>query len=1207
MNADFISETADLADLFDLAPAGYFVVDQNGLVLKVNQAGTELLGVEKAGLLNCPLTNYIVPDDQEAFLQHCQRVVETEAPHKLTLRLKKQDGANFEAQVESNLGLGSGQDLKYLRMILIDVSELQTRQPEPAKNQKSQSELSEECKLLRNVIDSLPDYIYVKDMQSRFVLLNDATCRHMGANSAEEVIGKTDFDFAPPEYAARYYADEQQLLQSGHPMLLREEPNFDHETQTNRWVLTVKVPFYDEEGQRIGLVGMTRDITKLKKTEQALRYAHDELEMRVLQRTADLVKANEELQAEINERIQAEKASRESEERLRWVVQNMPVMMNAIDDQGTLIVWNRECERVTGYKAEEIVDNPQAMEWLYPDEAYRQQMLDIWTQHEDDYRNREGEITSKDGSVKTVAWSDISHQFPIPGWASWGIGVDITERKRVEEALRQSEQRYKQLLGSVTDYIYTVHIEYGRVARTTHSPNCVAVTGYTAEEYDANPNLWYQMIYEEDRAAVTRQAALLIGGHSVSPLEHRITHKDGSIRWVRNTPVLRKDDYGHHVVSYDGLITDITARKLAEEALRKSESKYRLLMEHASDGIIISDQYGNLLNINTKICEMLDRSRDSLLGLNMKDLISPEDLAAIPLALEEIWAGQTVLKERQMRRGTDGLIPVEISAKLIEPDRILAIIRDISERKAVEQREKLAYDLGRRLTTLLDREALLTETVNRLTETFGYYHTHVFLLDDRPPHQPRGQRLLVVQEGTGEAGTTLKEQAHAIPVDTQHSVVAQAARALEPIIVNDVSHHPNHLANPFLPRTQSEAAIPLHLGARLIGVLDVQHNTTNRFTSNEMRTLQIVASQLSVALANAKLFTENARRLAIIENSSDLVALFYRDSGLIIDINPAGVELLGFSKIEEIIYKPLARFYSPEGFAQIETKAIPTATRQGVWRGENEIFGRDGIAVPVSQSIFVIHNEQDQLPILATIMTDITQRKQAEQEQQRLFEEVKAGRKRLQTLSHRLVEVQEAERRHIARELHDEVGQLLTGLKLTLEMSASLPNKKVGTGLDEAQTLVNELIAQTRELSLELRPAMLDDLGLLPTLLWHFERYTNQTQVQVNFHHDGLDERLTPAVETAAYRIVQEALTNVARYAGVGQVTVQVWFEENHLNVVIEDQGSGFDLDIVQSSSSTSGLSGMVERAVLLGGQLSIETRPGAGTSITARLPLQPA
>jgi signal transduction histidine kinase len=118
---------------------------------------------------------------------------------------------------------------------------------------------------------------------------------------------------------------------------------------------------------------------------------------------------------------------------------------------------------------------------------------------------------------------------------------------------------------------------------------------------------------------------------------------------------------------------------------------------------------------------------------------------------------------------------------------------------------------------------------------------------------------------------------------------------------------------------------------------------------------------------------------------------------------------------------------------------------------------------------------------------------------------VRASRQRLQTLSHRLVMVQEEERRHIAHELHDEVGQLLTGLNLTLDMSSRLPPDALRTSLGEAQTLVSELMLQVRNLSLELRPAMLDDLGLLAALLWHFKRYTAQTGVQVNFKHIGLE------------------------------------------------------------------------------------------------------
>lgn len=223
----------------------------------------------------------------------------------------------------------------------------------------------------------------------------------------------------------------------------------------------------------------------------------------------------------------------------------------------------------------------------------------------------------------------------------------------------------------------------------------------------------------------------------------------------------------------------------------------------------------------------------------------------------------------------------------------------------------------------------------------------------------------------------------------------------------------------------------------------------------------------------------------------------------------------------------------------------------------------------------------------------------------RLFAQVHSARERLQKLSRQLIEVQEAECRHIARELHDEVGQALTALKLLLDMSTRLPADEVTASLGEAQAMVDELMSLVRDLSLDLRPAMLDDLGLLPTLLWHFDRYTAQTHVRVTFKHAGLERRrFAPEVETAAYRIVQEALTNVARHAGVGEVTVRLWTSQDTLGMQIEDQGLGFDPEAALTASATTGLSGMRERAVLLGGQLTVDSVPAVGTCVTAELPL---
>jgi signal transduction histidine kinase len=229
----------------------------------------------------------------------------------------------------------------------------------------------------------------------------------------------------------------------------------------------------------------------------------------------------------------------------------------------------------------------------------------------------------------------------------------------------------------------------------------------------------------------------------------------------------------------------------------------------------------------------------------------------------------------------------------------------------------------------------------------------------------------------------------------------------------------------------------------------------------------------------------------------------------------------------------------------------------------------------------------------------------------RLFKQISESRSHLQALSQTLVKVQEAERRNLAVELHDEIGQVLTSLSLTLDLigrttGAEVPAEgAISEGLSQAQSLVNQLLKQVRDLSLDLRPALLDDLGLLPALISLFERYTAQTDIQVDFKHSGLESRFAPEIETAAFRIIQEALTNVARYAQVNDVAVRLWANEEILGVQVQDQGVGFDPEAIDLTRPTSGLSGMRERANLCGGQVEIESEPGGGTCLTAEFPLR--
>jgi PAS domain S-box-containing protein len=149
------------------------------------------------------------------------------------------------------------------------------------------------------------------------------------------------------------------------------------------------------------------------------------------------------------------------------------------------------------------------------------------------------------------------------------MSTDTTVRTRriAEQATLESEQRYKRLLASVTDYVYTVTLEGGRAVSTVHGPGCEAVTGYTSNEFEADQALWYRMVCEEDRATVLNQVERILKGEAPPPLEHRIIHKNGSIRWIRNTTVPHIDIQGR-LVAYDGLVYNITERKEAEERLR---------------------------------------------------------------------------------------------------------------------------------------------------------------------------------------------------------------------------------------------------------------------------------------------------------------------------------------------------------------------------------------------------------------------------------------------------------------------------------------------------------------------------------------------------------------------------------------------------------------------------------------------------------------
>ncbi len=228
----------------------------------------------------------------------------------------------------------------------------------------------------------------------------------------------------------------------------------------------------------------------------------------------------------------------------------------------------------------------------------------------------------------------------------------------------------------------------------------------------------------------------------------------------------------------------------------------------------------------------------------------------------------------------------------------------------------------------------------------------------------------------------------------------------------------------------------------------------------------------------------------------------------------------------------------------------------------------------------------------------------------RLFQQVAQGQAQLRALSERLLELQEAERGYLARELHDDVGQMLITLKLNLEMTQRLATAKIPQeeellkALENLGGQVQHILDLVRDLSLDLRPAALDELGLLPALLDFFERFTKQNKIRINLRKSGLAERFPPSMEIAVFRIVQEALINVARHAAVDEVDVLLWSTPEILGVQIRDHGLGFDPQRVERSSRSTGLRGIRERAASYGGSLDIDSQPGRGACVTVEIPI---
>ena len=352
---------------------------------------------------------------------------------------------------------------------------------------------------------------------------------------------------------------------------------------------------------------------------------------------------------------------------------------------------------------------------------------------------------------------------------------------------------------------------------------------------------------------------------------------------------------------------------------------------------------------------------------------------------------------------------------------------------------------------------------------------------------------------------------------------------------------------------------------------------------------------------------ESERRFRdFIEGTDDLVARLDRE-GRFIYVNHASERILGLPP-EECAGLSAFDFVHPDDRAAMrEAFASWAAERVEGTTFENRQLSRDGKVSQVLWTVNPRYDEGGRLTTVTAIGRDITARERleaAEREAITTRAELKAERverELVREVRRRSIAAQEEERRRIARGLHDETAQALTGILLGLGRIEAATELDSARG--EAKGLggeVSEALRELRRIAMSLRPTVLDDLGLAPALEQLAEQTPAAEESAVSFRHSRLDQRLDASVETAIYRVVQEALTNAARHAGASTITVELLQQDGVVSATVQDDGSGFE-----TGRLGLGLTGMRERAELIGGELAITSAPGDGTTVILRVPME--
>ncbi len=723
---------------------------------------------------------------------------------------------------------------------------------------------------------------------------------------------------------------------------------------------------------------------------------------------------------------------------------------------------------------------------------------------------------------------------------------EASERKKAEDALRESEKKYRTILKSIEESYYEVDLA-GNL--TFFNDSTSSILGYTRDELVGINNR--QFMDQENAEKVYRTFnKVYTTGKPAKASDWEIMRKDGARRFVEASMSLIRDEKGKPA-GFRGIGRDITERKRVEEALKESEAKYRELADSITDVFFAMDKNLRYTYWN--------KASEKLTGIAEKDAIGKSLFEIFPDSPETRKAERAY--REVLKTGKSNTFIIEYPLKGKRPffditaypsgDGLSVFVRDITKQKQME-------------LTLWESEERYRTLFNGVPA--GLYRT-----------TPDGKILdanmaLVEIMGYPNRETILRANSRESYVNPKDSEFFQAEVEKQGAIYGFETQLYRYDGTP----------VWVEINARLEkkvdgGILYYEGSLTD--------------------ITERKHAEKRITFLAEVLSSSPLSVIATDKGEKITYVNPATERLFGYTHDELLGKSPIILNSDPNA-EKLQRDIFDTIGQGKVWRGEILNKKKNGDLFPIFASVYQLLDEQGNFIAVVGFQEDITEHKQAEAKLMRSHEQ-------LRKLADHLQSVREEERTNIAREIHDELGQALTGLKMDLSWMAKKIPEDQPQLLDKVN-LMSELTGTTlktvQKISTELRPGLLDDLGLVAAIEWQAEEFQNRTGIRCTLTVDPENITADDRRSTALFRIFQETLTNVARHAQATRVHVSLQEKDGDLELRVRDNGIGITKEQISNPASF-GLIGIKERVHSWGGKVTISGRPGKGTTVVAKMP----